>query len=71
MPPTNYKGYGWNETKPLQLPHHNTIINVRVLGCGSIRTGEGAAAPVDWVHILGEIWPAGGLIPWPNRNGWT
>ena len=23
------------------------------------------------VHILGEIQPAGGLIPWPNRDGRT
>jgi len=23
------------------------------------------------VHILGEIRPGGGLIPWPNRDGRT
>jgi len=35
------------------------MINVVVLGCGSIQTGEGAAAPFIGVHILGEIQPAG------------
>ena len=48
-----------------------TIIDIVVLGCGPIRTGEGAAAPFNRVHILGEIPPAGGLIPWPNRDGRT
>ena len=67
----SYKGYGWNKTKPPRTPHHNTIIDVGVLGCGPIWMGEGAAAPFNGVHILGEIWPAGGLIPWPNRNGRT
>jgi hypothetical protein len=33
-----------------------------VLGCGPIRTGEGAAAPFIGVHILGEIRPAGGFV---------
>jgi hypothetical protein len=37
------------------------MINVRVLGCGPIRTGNGAAAPFNGVHILGEIRPAGGF----------
>jgi len=37
------------------------MIDVVVLGCGPIRTGEGAAAPFIGVHILGEIWPAGGF----------
>ena len=37
------------------------MINVRVLGCGPIRTGDGAAAPFNGVHILGEIRPAGGF----------
>ena len=39
----------------------NTMIDVVVLGCGPIRTGEGAAAPLIGVHILGEIRPAGGF----------
>ena len=30
------------------------MIDVVVLGCGPIRTGEGAAAPFIGVHILGE-----------------
>jgi hypothetical protein len=37
------------------------MINVVVLGCGPIRTGEGAAAPVIGVHILGKIWPVWGF----------
>ena len=37
------------------------MIDVRVLGCGPIRTGDGAAAPFNGVHILGEIRPAGGF----------
>ena len=34
---------------------------VLVLGCGPIRTGEGAAAQFIGVHILDEIRPAGGF----------
>ena len=37
------------------------MIDVVVLGCGPIWTGEGAAAPFIGMHILGEIWPAGGF----------
>jgi hypothetical protein len=37
------------------------MIDVVVLGCGPIWTGEGAAAPFIGVHILGEIRPAGGF----------
>jgi hypothetical protein len=37
------------------------MIDVVVLGCGPIRTGEGAAAPFIGVHILGKIRPAGGF----------
>jgi hypothetical protein len=37
------------------------MIDVVVLWCGPIRTGEGAAAPFIGVHILGEIRPAGGF----------
>jgi hypothetical protein len=37
------------------------MIDVLVLGCGPIRTGEGAAASYIGVHILGEIRPAGGF----------
>ncbi len=65
-----YKGYGCNNAKPPRPPHHNTMIDVVVLGCGPIRTGKGAAAPFIGVHILGEIRLAGGgLIPWPNCDG--
>jgi hypothetical protein len=67
----SYKGYGCNNAKPPRPPYRNTMINVVVLGCGPIRTGEGAAAPFIGVHILGEIRPAGGLLPWPNRDGRT
>jgi hypothetical protein len=38
------------------------MIDVLVLGCGPIRTGEGAAAPFIQVHILGEIRPVGGFV---------
>jgi hypothetical protein len=38
------------------------MIDVVVLGCGPIRTGEGAAAPFIGVHILGDIRPAGGFV---------
>ncbi len=38
------------------------MIDVVVLGCAPILTGEGAAAPFIGVHILGEIWPAGGVV---------
>jgi hypothetical protein len=37
------------------------MIDVVVLMCGPIRTGEGGAAPFIGVHILGEIWPVGGF----------
>jgi len=57
----SYKGYGCNNAKPLRPPHRNTMIDVVVLGCGPIRTGEGAAAPFIGVHILGEIRLAGGF----------
>jgi len=64
----SYKGYGCNNAKPPRPPHRNTMIDVVVLGCGPIRTGEGAAAPFIGVHFLGKMRPAGGLIPWPNRD---
>jgi hypothetical protein len=35
------------------------MIDVMVLGCCLIRTGDGSAAPFNGVHILGEIWPGG------------
>ena len=38
------------------------MIDVVVLGCGPIRTGEGAAAPFIRVHILGEIRPVGEFV---------
>jgi hypothetical protein len=56
----SYKGYECNNVKPLRPTHRNIMINVVVLGCGPIRTGEGAVAPFIGVHILGEIRPAGG-----------
>ena len=37
------------------------MINVVVLGCGPIWTGEGATAPFIGVHILGKIRLAGGF----------
>ena len=55
------KGYGRNKTKPPLPPHRNTMIDVGVLGCGPIRTGEGEAAPFKGVHIPGRIWPAEGF----------
>ena len=57
----SYKGYVCNKTKPPRPPHRNTMIDVVVLGCGPIWTGEGAAAPFIGVHILGEIRLAGGF----------
>ena len=38
------------------------MIDVVVLGCGQIQTGEGAAAPFIGVHILGKTRPAGGFV---------
>jgi hypothetical protein len=55
----SYKGYGFNNAKPPRAPHRNTMIDLVVLGCGSIWTGKGAAAPFIGVHIMGEIRPAG------------
>ncbi len=70
----SYKGYGCNNAKPQRPPHRNTMIDVVVLGCGPIRTGEGAAAPFLGVHILGKIRPAGGFDTlaksrWEDRIG--
>ena len=70
----SYKGYGCNNAKPPRPPYHNTMIDVVVLGCAPIRTGEGAAAPFIGVHILGEIRPAGGFDTqaesrWEDRIG--
>jgi len=45
------------------------MIDVMVLGCGSIQTGEGAAAPLIGVHILGEIWPTGGVDTLADQIG--
>ena len=58
----SYKGYGYgfNNAKPPWLPHRNTMINVVVLRCGPIWTGEGATAPFIGVHILCEIRVVGG-----------
>jgi len=67
----SFKGFEWNKTKPQWPTHRNTIIDVGVLGCGPIWAGEGAAGPFNGVHLLGEIRPAGGLIPWPNHDGRT
>ena len=57
----SYKGYGCNNQKSPRPPYRNTMIDVVVLRCGPIRTGEGAAAPFIGVHILGKIRPAGGF----------
>jgi hypothetical protein len=57
----SYKGYGFNNAKPPRVPHRNTMMDVVVFGCGHIRMGKGAAALFIGVHILGEIWPAGGV----------
>jgi hypothetical protein len=38
------------------------MIDVVVLRCGPIWTGEGAAAPFIRVHILGKIRPVGGFV---------
>jgi len=70
----SYKGYGFNNTKPPWHPHRNIMIDFEVLGCGPMRTGEGAAAPFIGVHILGEIRPAGGFDTlaesrWEDRIG--
>jgi hypothetical protein len=50
------------------------MIDVVVLGCGPIQTGEGAAAPFIGVHVLGKIRPAGGFdtlakLRWEDRIG--
>ncbi len=50
------------------------MIDVVVLGCGLIWTGEGAAAPFIGVHIVGEIWLRGGVDTlaesrWEHRIG--
>ena len=50
------------------------MIDVVVLGCGPIRTGEGAAAPFIGVHILGKIRPVVGFdtlaeLRWEDRIG--
>jgi hypothetical protein len=70
----SYKGYGCNNQKSPRPPYRNTMIDVVVLRCGPIRTGEGAAAPFIGVHILGEIRPAGGFDTlaksrWEDRIG--
>ncbi len=44
------------------------MIDVAVLGCGPIWTGEGAAAPFIEVHILGKIWLAGGFDTLANSQ---
>ncbi len=60
-PIASYKGYGWNKTTLPRPPHHNTMIDLVVLGYGLIWMGEGAAAPFNGVHIMGEIQPTGGV----------
>jgi len=67
----SYKGYGCNNAKPPRPPHRNTINDVVVLGCGPIRTGEGAAAPFIGCIFWAKFGRRGGLIPWPNRDGRT
>jgi len=70
----SYKGYGCNNAKPPRPPHRSAVIDVVVLGCGPFWTGEGAAAPFIGVHILGEIWLAGGFdtlaeLQWKDQIG--
>jgi len=72
--PASYKGYGCNNAKPPRPPHCNTIIDIVVLGCGPIPTGDGATALFNGVHILGEIQPAGGFdtlaeLQWKDQIG--
>ena len=57
----SYRGYECNNVKPPGPTHRNIMIDVVVLGCGPIRTGEGAAAPYIGLHILGKIRPLGGF----------
>jgi hypothetical protein len=59
--PASYKGYGCNNAKPLRPPHCNTIIDVVVLGCDPIPTGDGATALFNGVHILGKFGRRGGF----------
>jgi hypothetical protein len=59
MPPT--KAMGEITQNHHVLPIYNTIIDIAVLGYGPIRTGEGAAAPFNRVHILGKIQPRRGF----------
>jgi hypothetical protein len=47
------------------------MIDVVVLGCGLIWTGEGAAAPFIGVHILDEIRPAEGFDTLVESDGRT
>ena len=69
-PHASYKGYGWNKIKKqLRSPHRKTIIDVGVLRCGQIQTGEGAAAPFNGVHILGES--AGGGFDTLDESRWA
>ena len=57
----SYKGCGCNNANPLRSPHRKTIVDVVVLGCGPILTGDGATALFNAVHILGKFQPAGGF----------
>ncbi len=59
--PASNKGYGCNNAKSPRPPHCNTIIDVVVLGCDPIPTGDGATALSNGVHILGKIRLAGGV----------
>ena len=64
----SYKGYGFDNAKPLWAPHRNTMMDVVVLGFGRARERRH--------RLLGCIFWAkfgwrGCLLPWPNRNGRT
>ena len=66
-----YGGFGAAMANTLAA---NSTVPARAVGCGPIRTGEGAAAPFIGVHILGEIWPAGGFdtlakLRWEDQIG--
>ena len=45
------------------------MINVVVLGCAPIQTGEGAAAPFIGVHILGERFVTLAELRWADLIG--
>jgi len=64
--------YGCNKTKLPWHPHRNTMIGVRVLGCGPIRTGDAVAAQFNGGFIFwAKYGRRGDSMPWPNWDGRT